>query len=139
MADIQLKVRLILYNKGKILLLRQKKGQGGNYTLVGGTIEKTEFAKEALVREAFEEAGLILKGEDLQLVHVLHKRPRQKRQRITLYFKAAKWSGKIKTGEPQKFMGVAWFQLDNLPANLSQTVAHVLGQYRKGYFYSEFK
>ena len=36
MADIQLKVRLILYNRGSILLLRQKKIQGGNYTLVGG-------------------------------------------------------------------------------------------------------
>ena len=139
MADIQLKVRLILYNRGKILLLRQKKVQGGNYTLVGGTIEETEFAKEALIRESSEEAGLSLKKEDLQLAHVLHKRPRTKRQRITLYFKASRWTGNIKTGEPNKFRGVAWFSLDNLPSNLSETVRHVLRQYRKGKLYSEFK
>ena len=138
MTDIQLKARLILYNRGNILLLRQKKGQGGNYTLVGGTIESTEFAREALIREASEEAGLLLKKENLQLAHVLHKRPRKKRQRITLYFKATKWSGKIKTGEPNKFKGVAWFQLENLPSNLSETVRHVLHQYRLGNLYSEF-
>ena len=138
MADIQLKVRLILYSRGRILLLRQKKIQGGNYTLVGGTIEKTEFAKEALIRESEEEAGLILKAGDLQLAHVLHKRPRTKKQRITLYFKASNWTGKLKTGEPNKFRGVAWFQLDNLPGNLSTTVRHVLEQYRSGQLYSEF-
>jgi ADP-ribose pyrophosphatase YjhB (NUDIX family) len=138
MADIQLKVRLILYNRGRILLLRQKKLQGGNYTLVGGTIEKTEFAKEALIRESAEEAGLFLQKEDLQLAHVLHKRPHTKKQRITLYFKATKWSGSIKTGEPNKFRGVAWFSLDELPSNLSDTVRHVLEQYRKGELYSEF-
>ncbi|MEO1257677.1 MAG: NUDIX domain-containing protein [Bacteroidota bacterium] len=138
MADIQLKVRLILYNRGRILLLRQKKIQGGNYTLVGGTIEKTEFAKESLIREAEEEAGLILKAEDLQLAHVLHKRPKVKKVRITLYFKASNWAGKLKTGEPNKFRGVAWFQLDNLPDNLSTTVRHVLEQYRSGHLYSEF-
>lgn len=139
MADIQLKVRLILYNRGRILLLRQKKTQGGNYTLVGGTIESTEFAKAALIRESQEEAGLVLKMEDLQLAHVLHKRPRTKRQRITLYFKATRWAGNIKTGEPNKFRGVAWFQLERLPDNLSETVRHVLRQYRLGNMYSEFK
>ena len=139
MADIQLKVRLILYNRGNILLLRQKKVKGGNYTLVGGTIEKTEFAQEALIREAFEEAGVVIKHADLQLAHVLHKRPRNKSQRITLYFKATTWTGKIKTGEPYKFKGVAWFPLDHLPNNLSETVKHVLEQYRAGHLYSEFK
>ena len=137
-ADIQLKVRLILYHRGRILLLRQKKGKGGNYTLVGGTIEDSEFAKEALIRESEEEAGLILDAGDLQLAHVLHKRPKNKKQRITLYFKASMWAGKLKTGEPNKFRGVAWFDLEKLPNNLTQTVRHVLEQYRSGHFYSEF-
>ncbi len=139
MADTNLKVRLILYNKGSILLLRQKKNLGGNYTLVGGTIEVTEYALEALIREAEEEAGLILKAKDLQLVHVLHKRTNNNGHRITLYFKASKWEGKIITGEPNKFKGVAWFSLENLPSNLSETVRHVLKEYREGRMYSEFK
>jgi ADP-ribose pyrophosphatase YjhB (NUDIX family) len=139
MSDTNLKVRLILYNKGSILLLRQKKSLGGNYTLVGGNIEATEYALEALIRESEEEAGIKLQPEDLQLVHVLHKRTKNKGHRITLYFKATKWNGEIKTGEPNKFTDVVWFSLDNLPANLSETVRHVLQEYRDGIMYSEFK
>ncbi len=139
MSDTNLKVRLILYNKGSILLLRQKKSLGGNFTLVGGGIEATEYALEALIREAEEEAGIKLRPEDLQLVHVLHKRTKNKGHRITLYFKATKWNGEIKTGEPYKFKDVVWFSLDNLPDNLSETVRHILKEYRDGVMYSEFK
>jgi 8-oxo-dGTP diphosphatase len=139
MTDTNLKVRLILYDKGSILLLRQKKNLGGNYTLVGGTIEKTEYAAEALIREAKEESGIELKAEDLQLVHVLHKRTNNNGHRITLYFKATKWEGKIKTGEPNKFKDVEWHSLENLPPNLSATVRHVLKEYREGHMYSEFR
>lgn len=139
MADINFKVRLILYDRGNILLLRQKKSFGGNYTLVGGGIELKEYALEALIRESKEEAGLVLKPEDLQLVHVLHKRTNSNGHRLTLYFKATKWAGKIITGEPNKFKGVDWFSLENLPSNLSETVKHVLQEYRDGNMYSEFR
>ena len=129
---------MILYNKGNILLLRQKRALGGNFTLVGGTVEDSEFAREALIREAKEEAGLILKKDNLQLVHVLHKKTK-KGQRITMYFKAKKWGGTLKTGEPEKFLGVAWASLNSLPPNLTETVRHVLQNYRAGIMYSEFK
>ncbi len=139
MTDTNLKVRLILYDKGNILLLQQKKSFGGNFTLVGGTIENTEYAQEALIREAEEEAGIMLKAKHLQLVHVLHKRTNNNGHRITLYFKASKWEGKIITGEPNKFKAAAWFSLEKLPSNLSETVSHVMKEYRAGSMYSEFR
>lgn len=138
MGKVKLKVRLILYNKGNILLLRQRKRTGGNYTLVGGSVGENEFAAKALIRETMEEAGIILQEEDLQLAHVLHKPARAAGHRITLYFKATRWQGALKTGEPDKFKGVSWFALNALPANLSPTVRHVLKQYRDGILYSEF-
>ena len=138
MKKASIKVRLILYNKGKILLLKQRKRQGGNYILVGGTVDANEFALDALIRESEEEAGIILKEEDMQLVHVLHKHTKFGAHRVTLYFKASKWKGDLRTGEPSKFKGVSWFSLDNLPNNLSATVRHVLIQYREGHLYSEF-
>ena len=134
----RLKVRLILYNSGKILLLKQTKPNGGNYSLVGGTMENRESAKETLIRESFEEAGIILKENDLQLVHVLQKVTPQE-QRIVLYFKAYKYEGKLQAKEKHKFKAVEWFYLDNLPQNLTETVKHVLRQYRKGNQYSQFK
>ena len=133
---ISLKSRLILYHKGKILLLKQLKPKGGNYTLVGGNVEAGEHSKEAIIREAFEEAGIILKPEDLALAHVLHKFKGGK-HRIILYFKAQKWQGKLAAREPHKFKKVKWFALEALPSNLTETVKHVLNAYRKGLMYSE--
>lgn len=131
-----LKARLILYHKGQILLLRQTKPNGGNYTLVGGTVESMESARQSLIRESFEEAGILLQAKDLRLVHVLHKYGK-KSQRMVLYFKAYKWEGQLKARETHKFKEAEWFDLDNLPKNLTQTVRKVLDEYRQGNLYSE--
>lgn len=135
---LRIKARLILYEKGKILLLKQTKPNGGNYTLVGGNIEKDEYAKASLIRESFEEAGITLKSKDLQLVHVLQKNT-NKEQRIVFYFKANRWEGKVRSKEKDKFKAAEWFHLDKLPKNLTATVRHVMKEYRKGNLYSEIR
>jgi ADP-ribose pyrophosphatase YjhB (NUDIX family) len=131
-----IKSRLILVDQGKILLLKQTKPNGGNYTLVGGTVESKEFARATLVRESYEEAGVILKEEDLQLVHVLHKRTKDS-HRIVFYFKAYKWSGELRAREKDKFLKAEWFSTQKLPKNLTATVRQVLDEYRDGNTYSE--
>lgn len=138
MADfkVSLKVRLILYHKGRILLLKQRKPKGGNYTLVGGTIERQELAKQTLIRESYEEAGILLKEKDLQLVHVLQK-IKENEQRIVLYFKAYRWEGHVEARETHKFKSVEWFSLDDLPHNLTETIQQVLQAYRNGRIFSE--
>ena len=133
---VTLKVRLILYDRGRILLLKQTKPNGGNYSLVGGTIEREEHARKTLIRESYEEAGITLRAKDLSLVHVLHKRG-NKEHRIVLYFKAYRWEGRLKARETKKFKSVEWFDLDNLPRNLTSTVRHVLRAYRRGMLFSE--
>ncbi|MCB9276096.1 MAG: NUDIX hydrolase [Lewinellaceae bacterium] len=135
--NVSLKARLILYYKGQILLLKQTKPNGGNYTLVGGNVESDESAKQSLIRESFEEAGITIREEDLHLVHVRHKLDEDK-HRIVLYFKAYKWEGKLKARETHKFKEAEWFFLEELPKNLTDTVRHVLDEYRKGHLYSEF-
>lgn len=135
---LRIKARLILYEKGKILLLKQTKPNGGNYTLVGGNLEKDEYAKASLIRESFEEAGITLKSKDLQLVHVLQKNT-NKEQRIVFYFKANRWEGKVRSMEKDKFKAAEWFHLDKLPKNLTGTVRHVMKEYRKGNLYSEIR
>jgi ADP-ribose pyrophosphatase YjhB (NUDIX family) len=131
-----IKARLILYDHGRILLLKQTKPNGGNYTLVGGTVEAEEFAREALIRESREEAGIELQAKDMTLVHVMHKQLK-KEHRIGLYFRASKWEGDLRSREKDKFKTVRWFDLDKLPKNLTETVRQVLHSYRKGIFYSE--
>ena len=130
------KARVILYDQGRILLLKQTKPNGGNYTLVGGTVEQEEFAVEALIRESKEEAGITLDKKHLKLVHVMHKRSANE-HRIGLYFRASRWEGKLRAREKEKFKAAHWFDLDDLPKNLTPTVQQVLRNYRKGIFYSE--
>jgi len=135
---VLIKVRLILYFKGQILLLRQTKPNGGNYTLVGGTVESNETAPQALIREAYEEAGVVLKEKDLQLVHVLEKVKHGER-RLTLYFKTYRWEGRLMAREVHKFNECEWFHLDELPKNLTESVRHVMQNYRNGVMFSVIK
>ncbi len=134
---ILLKARLILIHKGKVLLMKQKNSNGGNYTLVGGTVEDYEFAKLSLVRESKEETGIKLFEKDLKLVHTLHKK-KGAFTRIVLYFETDAWKGKPIAQETWKFKRVAWFDLERLPVELSPTVKHVLSLYKKGIKYSEY-
>lgn len=132
-------VRLILEENGKILCLRQTKKNGGRYSLIGGNVEEHEFAREALAREASEEAGIHVDPEDLTLVHVLHRHKLKKDETLlVLYFKALRFHGEPESLEPKKFKDVAWLPVNNLPDDVSKPTLHVLNCIRRGEIYSEF-
>lgn len=138
---VSLKARLILEDRGRILLLKQTKPNGGNYSLIGGTIERKEYALESLIRESFEEADIELTPADLSLVHVLHKRYKKKgkKHRIVLYFRAHHYEGEPESKELKKFENVEWHPYNNLPDRLTGTVRHVLREYGRGKIYSEME
>jgi ADP-ribose pyrophosphatase YjhB (NUDIX family) len=132
-------VRLILEDKGKLLFLRQTKRNGGRYTLIGGNVEEQEFAREALAREAKEEASIHVEPDDLVLVHTLHRHKLQKNETLlVLYFKATRFSGEPESMETKKFKDVAWFPPDDLPDEVSKPTRHVLRCIQDGEIYSEF-
>lgn len=133
----RIKVRLILEEGNRILMLRQTSKNGGKHALIGGTVEQGEFPIKALIREAEEEAGLQLGKNDLKLVHTLYKEMNQE-SRVVMYFRARRWKGQLSAREPKKFKKVRWVELSELPVNTSPTVKHVLGQYKLGITYSEF-
>lgn len=136
--DVKYKARLILYDRGRILLLKQKRSTGGNYTLVGGTVEDNEFALQSLIRETREEANIQISAEDLTLVHVLHKKSKTS-HRINLYFKASKYRGIVQNLEDHKFKAAQWFPINKLPENVTATVKQALEAYKAGRLYSEQK
>ncbi len=132
-------VRLILEDKGKLLFLRQTKRNGGRYTLIGGNVEEKEFAREALAREAKEEADIHVEPDDLTLVHVLHRHKLQKNETlIVLYFKASRFYGEPESLETKKFKDVAWFSPNELPEEVSMPTRHVLQCIKDSQIYSEF-
>ena len=132
-------VRLIVEDNGKILCLRQTKKNGGGYSLIGGNVEEHEFAREALAREALEEAGIRVEPADLTLVHVLHRHKLKKGETLlVLYFKAARFRGEPASLEPKKFEDVVWLPLYNLPSDVSKPTLHVLQCIQQNTIYSEF-
>jgi ADP-ribose pyrophosphatase YjhB (NUDIX family) len=136
MHKVVVKARLVLINEGKVLLLAQTSLNGGKFTLVGGTVEEKEYTKASLIREVYEEIDVIIQADDMELIHVLHKK-KGAENRLTFYFTSKRWLGSIQVMEPDKFRGVAWFSIHNLPARTSPTVRHVMEQIKMGNRYSE--
>ncbi len=122
-----------------MLFLRQTRKNGGRFSLIGGNVEENEFAREALAREAQEEAGILVEPTDLQLIHVLHRHKLKKDETLlVLYFKAARFHGEPESLEPKKFKDVQWIPVHNLPKEVSKATRHVLENMRRGEIYSEF-
>ena len=130
---------LVLEDNGKLLLHKRANSgyEDGNYSLVAGHLDGAETAKHSIIREAYEEAGIKLTTEDLEVVHVTH-RFSPTREYIDIFLKANKWQGQVVNKEPHKCAELAWFPKDNLPDNLILPVKHALEQIDQAKTYSDF-
>ncbi len=129
---------LILIKDNKILLLRRFNTgyEDGNYSVVAGHLDGNETFIQAMVREAKEEAGIDIKQDDLEIVHVMHRKVPGE-ERIDFFIKANKWGGKPKIMEPHKCDDLSWFELDNLPNNIIPYVKQAIDNIKDKRFYSE--
>lgn len=113
----------------------------GLYGLVSGHGESAESFTKTIVREAEEEANIILKPKYLKMVHIMHRFEMQNnpelRERVDVFFMAEKWQGKIKNLEPEKCDDLNWFPLDKLPKNIIPYIKFAIINIRKKVFFSE--
>ena len=128
---------LLLEKDNKILLIRRYNTgyEDGNYTLVSGHVEEDESYEDTMLREAKEEAGIILKKESLEFVHANH---RPKSNYLDIYFRPKNWRGNPKNKEPEKCDDFSWVSWNSLPDNLIPHVKYSLLKIKKSEFYSEF-
>lgn len=132
---------LILIRDNKILLSRRFNTgyEDGNYSVVAGHLDGNETFTAAMVREAKEEAGIDITVEDLEVVHVMHRKsPPVTNERVEFFLKAEKWQGELKIMEPDKCDDLKWFLIDNLPVNIVPYIKSAIENIQKGIFYSEF-
>ena len=132
-----LTARLILEYREHTLYLSQAKSNGESFTLPGGKIEGEEYAKEALIREAFEEAGIVLNKKSLNLVHVVYKRLHSTTE-IIFFFHAAQWKGELKINEPDKFKDTVWLPNDEPPKRMPAVIQSAMSKIAKGKIFSQF-
>lgn len=67
MSKIKVVLALLTTNKGKYVVIHRL--DENNYGLPGGKMNEGEEWDDALVREVFEETGILLKKEKLRLVY----------------------------------------------------------------------
>ena len=129
--------RLILEHFGQTLFLEQTSRNGGGLSFPGGKVERTEFAREGLVRETLEEIGAVIDIKQLDLVHVMHRNLSSATE-VIFFFRASQWLGELRVREPAKFKAIRWVDNEVLPDELVAAMRHALKKYRKGKLFSEF-
>ena len=128
---------LLLVRDGRILLLKRANTdyEDGKYSVVAGHIEDGETAREAICREAREEAGIELAPDDLAFAQVVHRADRG--QRVGFFFSASRWRGEPRNTEPHKASDLGWFPLDALPDDMVPYVRQAIARWRTGEHYGE--
>ena len=131
-------VHLFLVKDGKILLLRRFNTgyEDGNYSVPAGHIDGNERATTAMLREAKEEAGVVINERDIRMVHVMHRKSEE--ERIDFFFEATEWQGEPKIMETNKCDDLSWFPISQLPQNVIPYVKSGIENYGNKISFSEF-
>lgn len=131
-------VHLFFFIENRVLLLRRFNTgwEDGKYSVPAGHVEENESATEAAIREAYEEVGVILTPEDIEVVHVMHRKSEQ--ERFDLFFAVKHWNGEIVNHEPNKSDDLRWYAFKNLPDIIIPYVREGLENYQNDIAYSEF-
>ena len=131
-------VHLLFFRDDRVLLLRRSNTgwEDGKYSVPAGHVDAGESVTGATIREAREEVGISLKSEDIEVVHVMHRKAEE--ERIDFFLVVRSWTGEITNQEPQKCDDLAWYPLASLPSNVIPYVRHGLQSYQNEILFSEF-
>jgi 8-oxo-dGTP diphosphatase len=108
--------------------------------MIAGHVDLNETFTKCIIREAEEEAGILLKPEDLKVAHVMHRNSEtfESNERVDIFFVTKKWSGCIENKEPQKCDDLSWFDVENIPKNVIPYIKQAIEKIRNNIFYSEY-
>ncbi|WP_447034661.1 NUDIX hydrolase [Streptomyces sp. DSM 118878] len=128
---------------GRVLLgLRhpQVRYAGGIWHYLAGRCEQ-ESATACLIREAREEAGLVIDPADVELVHVVHVGhvvgSPGGQPLLQLVFRARRWEGTPEVREPDKCLAWRWWPPHELPEQLVPYARTAITGIAEGRAYSQ--
>lgn len=129
---------VILIRDDNILLRLRKNTEYGNnkYGLISGHLENHETVLGATIREAFEEANIVLKEKDLKLGTVMHRI--EEKNFIDFFFVCKAWEHEIINKEPTKCGGLKFFKIGYFPQNTLSFVVEGVNRALNNDIYCEF-
>jgi len=120
-------VAVLIEKDGKILMGKRKYSHGkDSWCLPGGHVEFGEKLIDAAKRETKEETGIEVSG--LELLSVTDDIMYGKHY-VTVSFKASVVEGEPILKKDEKFLDMAWFEIDKLPEPLFTATRNVLDNY----------
>ncbi|MEU6346479.1 NUDIX domain-containing protein [Streptomyces sp. NPDC046977] len=126
--------------EGRVLLgLRhpESKYAGDTWHYLAGRCEQ-ESALACLVREAWEEAGLVIDPANVDLVHVVHVVDAPGSMPLMqLVFRARRWEGTPEVREPDKCLTWRWWPRHELPDRIVSYTRTAITAISEGLPYSE--
>ncbi len=127
-------VHLILRGQDRVLLARRANTgyADGLWNAPSGHVEDGEDVRTAMIREAFEEIGVVIDPAELRVALVMQHRAPKENARTGWFFEARRWSGEVVNREPHKCAGVEWFALDALPEDMVAYCRAGVDAYRAG-------
>ena len=104
---------LVFDDAGRILLLRRANTgfMDGYYGLPGGHLQNAETVRDAACRECAEEAGIDITAIEPAVVMPFDGG-------VDFIFRASRWVGSARIGEPHKCDDIGWYAVDQLPRNV---------------------
>ena len=125
------KILLGLRNPDKIKASSELQGQG-TWTMPGGKVEFKEKLIDAAKRELKEETDL--DAENLELLCISDDMT-DTAHYVTVGFIVKKYTGEIKTMEPETILEWKWFDMNNLPENLYKPSLKCIEKYKQDIIY----
>jgi 8-oxo-dGTP diphosphatase len=132
-------VHLFLIRNDAVLLLRRANTgyADGQYSVIAGHLNGDEQVVTAAIREANEEAGVVIDPSDIEVVGVMHRKL-DDHERIDFFLTASRWRGEVLNREPDKCDDLSWFSLEDLPDNVVPYVLRAIANYRAGVRFDSF-
>ncbi|MFE5594164.1 NUDIX domain-containing protein [Streptomyces sp. NPDC056549] len=126
--------------EGRVLLGLRHPGSkyaGDTWHYLAGRCEQ-ESALACLVREAREEAGLVIDPADVELAHVVHVVDTPgSLPLMQLVFRARRWEGAPEVREPDKCLAWQWWPRHELPDRLVSYTRTAIAAIAEGHPYSQ--
>lgn len=129
---------LLQRGDGRVLAVRHNatsKTCPNQVTVIGGKLENGEFLDEGAARELFEETGVRVTVEELEICQTVHYLGPDGVRVIGVVFTAQRWQGEPHNAEPDKHQTVLWIAPHNPPTDCHPYTRQVLENFVTGRLY----